>query len=408
MKTTSSSASEAGAGKKVNQDHHLIDAELGLYLVCDGMGGHRGGDIAAQLAGKTTREHLRKHKSEIQALAKGEIAADAVVDLVSAAILAANVEIHKLATADKALTGMGTTIALLLIAGHVGIVAHVGSSRVYLSRNGKFIQLTKDHKLAQELIDKGMMTAEKAATWMYGRVLSRALGLLEAVTVDTMQLDILPGDRFLLTTDGVSGALSSAELSGSLNAASVERGAQEIVRAAHSKELEEDVTAIVVEPVTDEGETRALQQRVGEVNLKTDTLREMFLFRRLDDQSIVRLVRQSSITECGESQVLFKQGDREQNIYIVLEGCFDVIVDDSVIAQLGRGNHFGEMSWFTHEPRSATIRAAARSRLLQVNGEALQRLIKVSPEIGVVLLQELAIEMSSRLRATNALVPPSK
>ncbi len=410
MKCKHSGASEAGSSKATNQDAYLVDDRLGIHLVCDGMGGHRGGETAAQLACNTTLNYLRKHQETILGFAAGTESKEPLVDLVTSAILTANTEIYRMAAAEPSLAGMGTTLAMLLITGNLGIVAHVGSSRVYLYRNDQLTQLTKDHTLSQELIDRGLMTEAKAAKWAYGRVLSRALGPMEAVVVNTLQLDILPGDRFVLATDGITTALTADEIKAVLANSSEDSVAQLLVQASHANDHEnrsenhsDDATVIVADSISDISDEALQQARTWEVLQKTSSLQDMFLFRSLDSRSIMQIVSNSVIMYNDPSDLLFNQGDVEQNIYIILEGDFEVLVNDTVIAKLSRGNHFGEMSWFSQEPRSATVRCCSNSKLLKVSALFLEGFILRSPEAGVQILRELARELSIRLRATNEL-----
>lgn len=410
MKCKHSSASQAGSSKATNQDAYLVDDRLSIHLVCDGMGGHRGGETAAQLACNTTLNYLRKHQEAILGFAAGTESKETLVDLVTSAILTANSEIYRMAAAEPSLAGMGTTLAMLLITGNLGIVAHVGSSRVYLYRNDQLTQLTKDHTLSQELIDRGLMTEAKAAKWAYGRVLSRALGPMEAVVVNTLQLDILPGDRFVLATDGVTTALTADEIKAVLANSSQDTVAQLLVQASHANDHEnrsenhsDDATVIVADSLSDISDEALQQARTWEVLQKTSSLQDMFLFRSLDPRSIMQIVSNSVIMYNDPSDLLFNQGDVEQNIYIILEGDFEVLVNDTVIAKLSRGNHFGEMSWFSQEPRSATVRCCSNSKLLKVSALFLESFILRSPEAGVLILRELARELSIRLRATNEL-----
>lgn len=317
--------------------------------------------------------------------------------------MAANSAVHSRAQADASLSGMGTTLAMVVIVGGTGVVAHAGSSRVYLCRNGQLIQLTKDHRLSQELVERGLLTQEKAAKLSYARALSKAVGLLEAVTPDVISLDVLPGDRFLLATDGVTQALPKDELQQLVAGPGGASAATAIVESASACGLGDDATAIIVAPAAEPQEAAVYTARSEEVSLKTESLQEMFLFHSLDPQAIVEIVRQSSIVPAKKDEELFAQGSLEQNVYIILEGSFDVAVDGKSVAKLSKGSHFGEMSWLSHEPRSATVRCLADGTLLKVSALFLQSFILKSPENGVRILRELARELSSRLRAANAL-----
>lgn len=408
MKCSISSASDTGSSRSTNQDAFVADEPLGAYIVCDGIGGHRGGEVAAQLACSSALEHLRQHKKVIDAAKLGSSSPEALAELCSAAVLAANTTVHKQAQSDPGLSGMGTTLVMLVIAGDTGVVAHAGSSRAYLSRNGQLIQLTKDHRLSQELIERGLLTEEKAAKLPYARALSKAVGLLEAITPDVLSLDVLPGDQFLLATDGVTQSLPKAELLDLLSNPGDLSSADAIVKAAVESGSVDDTTALIVAPAAEPQEAAAQDARSEEVLLKTDSLREMYLFRALAPQSIMEIVSQSSLVSPKAGDVLFAQGSLEQNMYIILEGAFDVVVDGTTVASLSKGSHFGEMSWLSHEPRSATVRCAADGTLLKVSALFLQSFILKSPENGLRILRELARELSSRLRATNALALASK
>lgn len=403
MKCSHTSATVSGQSHVSNQDAFVVDEALGAYLVCDGIGGHRGGDIAAQTACAAALEHLQKNSAIIEAAKVAGSSIEPLSELCTAAVLAANERVYRRSKADQTVSGMGTTIAMLVIAGGRGVVAHAGSSRVYVCRNGELIQLTKDHKLAQELIDRGLLTEQKAASLPYARALSKAVGLLEAITPDCLSLDALPGDRFLIVTDGVTQALPKDELRQIVAGPGGGSSASTIIKTAADRGGSDDATAIVVVPAAEPQESAEQLARSEQVVLKTELLQEMFLFKPLASSDIMEIVGQSELVPSKTGDVLFAQGSVEQNIYIILEGTFNVVVDGTVVAKLAKGSHFGEMSWLSHEARSATVRCAVDGTLLKVSALFLQSFILKSPECGVRILRELARELSSRLRATNAL-----
>lgn len=403
MQCSHTSASSTGASHATNQDAFAVDESLCVYIVCDGIGGHRGGDVAAQLACAAALEHLQQHKDVIEAAKGADAPLEPLSALCTAAVLAANDRVYSRSTKDPSVSGMGTTLAMLVVAGGRGVVTHAGSSRVYVCRNGELIQLTKDHKLAQELIDRGLLTEEKAASLPYARALSKAVGLLEAITPDCLSLDVLPGDRFLLVTDGVTEFLPKANLRQIVAAPTDGSSASAILQASAERGADDDATAIVVMPSAEPQESAAQLARSEQVVLKTELLQEMFLFKPLAPSDIMEIVGQSELLPVTANSVLFAQGSIEQNIYIILEGTFDVSVDGTVVAKLSKGSHFGEMSWLSHEPRSATVQCSADGTLLKVSALFLQSFILKSPECGVRILRELARELSCRLRTTNAL-----
>jgi len=154
-----------------------------LAAVADGMGGHIGGEVASRLAMEA-------------AVAAG---GDAV-----ARVLAANAAVVETARDRPRLTGMGTTLTLAVFTGDLVEIGHIGDSRAYRYREGKLEQLTRDHSLVAEMVASGELRPEEAATHPFRSVITRALGLESAVSVDLVQSDLLPGDRFLLCSDGLT------------------------------------------------------------------------------------------------------------------------------------------------------------------------------------------------------------
>lgn len=193
-----------GRIRKVNQDafDRFDDHERGeiLLVVADGMGGHQGGEVASRMAigtlGKLCREGDGDPPSRL-----------------TNAIERANSEIHKLASKDRTLMGMGTTVvALLLCEQGPSFVAHVGDSRLYRLRGGEFEALTEDHSIVALLVRDGSISPEEAWDHPKRNQIMRALGVREDTEVDIAPLDIQSGDAFLLCSDGLYGMLPDADL----------------------------------------------------------------------------------------------------------------------------------------------------------------------------------------------------
>lgn len=188
--------SETGYVRSENQDRMSgTSVPLGrLFIVADGMGGHRGGALAAQLVVQGLQQHL-------------ELAAELPVEeAIKKAFQAANDTVYRQAHAgDPAVEGMGSTAVVLLVCGSSARVAHVGDSRAYLYRNGVLKQLTRDHTVVQRMVDAGMLKPEEAAGHPDSNLLVRAMGNRPEVDVDiSTELPVEEGDAFLLCSDGLS------------------------------------------------------------------------------------------------------------------------------------------------------------------------------------------------------------
>jgi protein phosphatase len=187
-----------GKVRTTNEDALILEPRLGLYAVLDGMGGASAGDVAAKLARDTIREFILHRRMTL-----------APRELLDAAISAGSTAVFLAAQHQTERQGMGTTVVACLVVdpGHV-VIGHVGDSRAYLLRGGRLQALTRDHTVVQELLNRGVLSADEAERHPYKNVLSRNLGGRAETQVDTVEVAIQPGDRLLLCSDGLYGFAS--------------------------------------------------------------------------------------------------------------------------------------------------------------------------------------------------------
>ncbi|KAA3613744.1 MAG: serine/threonine-protein phosphatase [Calditrichaeota bacterium] len=184
----------------VNEDSYLVAENRGVFVVADGVGGADAGDVASKTAVKTIEQIINR-----EAPSENNIAL-----AVEALITAANREIF--AAGKKKNTHMASTIAMIAIAGNQAAVGHVGDSRVYVIRGGKITQLTKDHSKLQGWLDKFKGKKVDAAGFKGSHIITKALGVKEAVDADILNVKLKAGDLFFLCSDGVSRYYSEADL----------------------------------------------------------------------------------------------------------------------------------------------------------------------------------------------------
>ncbi len=181
-----------------NEDSMILDATRGLYAVLDGMGGANAGDIASQMARDAIIEYVTNRRGNM-----------APRQLLEAAIQAGSASVFQASQNNRERHGMGTTVvACLVVDAKHAVVGHVGDSRAYLLRQGRLQALTRDHTIVEELVDRGLLTAEEAERHPYKNVLSRNLGARPETRVDLLELELKPGDRLLLCSDGLYGYAS--------------------------------------------------------------------------------------------------------------------------------------------------------------------------------------------------------
>lgn len=234
MKILAGGATDKGNVRSTNEDAFLVDLELQLFAVADGMGGHSAGEVASHLALETLHQQVRDNADG----PPGEVLV-AAVNAASAAIVAE-------AKADETKARMGTTLTALWIAGDTATIAHVGDSRLYRVRWGEVVKLTEDDTAVQELLNVGAVTPEQAADHPWAHILSQVVGREDALDVEQLSLDLEPGDRFLLCSDGFSDSLSDPRWLTTLSGSPPEESAEALVHRAVELDGRDNATAVVV------------------------------------------------------------------------------------------------------------------------------------------------------------------
>jgi len=239
--------SEIGLVRALNQDAFAVLDEAGVWAVADGMGGHVGGEVAAQTAIATVRAEAA---TSSHLLGNAQTSpTDVLTDLISRAHDA----ILNRSRSKSKLKGMGTTVVLLaIISGPAPIayIAHVGDSRAYRFRSGMLTPLTKDHSLIEKYLERGILTAESAKTHPERHVLTRALGIGETVKPTITAFPILPEDLVLLCSDGLTKMLEDEDIRTAIAAGELDptQVCNRLVNAALDRGGEDNVTVVVVAP----------------------------------------------------------------------------------------------------------------------------------------------------------------
>lgn len=243
--------SDAGRKRPHNEDSAVTDTQLGLALVADGMGGYKAGEVASAIAAKVVLDGVRagigRHRF-VPTQGGGERSKESL--LIQDSILEANHHIYRTAHDVPQCQGMGTTIVATLFAEGKVVVAHVGDSRVYRFRNGELRQLTSDHSLIQELIDRGFFTPEEAHANTPKNLVTRALGIDDTVLVDVQEFDMLPDDVYLLCSDGLNDMVDDEEIRLTLSkySANLAKAANELVRLANESGGKDNISVVLARP----------------------------------------------------------------------------------------------------------------------------------------------------------------
>src|SRR5213075_477161 len=229
-----------------NEDNFAAeaDAQRGLFIVADGMGGHAAGEVASEMAVQIVQRELTGIR---------DLETNGVDRQVMEALKSANRKIHERTMIEVDKQGMGTTVSVLIIAGHRYLIGQVGDSRVYLLRDGALIQLTKDHSYVQEQVDAGFLTPEQARYHPYSNVITRCVGASPDVEPDVYKGDTKAGDVFLVASDGLTGMVDDRRIHTLLmSRAEPERKVHSLISEANGRGGLDNITAIVVHVVSDD------------------------------------------------------------------------------------------------------------------------------------------------------------
>lgn len=235
MKLNAHGLTDIGLKRKINQDAFLKDDSLGLYIVADGMGGHRGGEVASKLAVEVTQKFCKENPSLNPR------------DILDRGINNSCAEIFKQSLENEELSGMGTTVLAMLFRDDAVYIGQVGDSRAYLQQADGIWQLTEDHSLLNEEIRAGRIAAGQVAGYQFKNVITRSVGYESHVAVDIYRRKIRPGDVYISCTDGLSGLVEISEINEEIRKHGPEQGIKNLVALANARGGDDNITVMAVQ-----------------------------------------------------------------------------------------------------------------------------------------------------------------
>ena len=235
MNVSVGAATDIGQVREGNEDSYLVVEPL--YAVADGMGGHRGGEVASSLALETVQGMFERREGSL---------AEQVAE--------ANRAVFDRSQNDRKVSGMGTTLTAAQVDGNRVHLVHVGDSRAYLLRGGELTQVTEDHTLVHRMVMEGEISEEEAETHPHRSILTRALGVDQNIQVDEGDLEVAPGDRLLLCTDGLTGMVPEREIREILlESLDPQEAVDKLVKVANRAGGIDNITALILDFANDGG-----------------------------------------------------------------------------------------------------------------------------------------------------------
>ncbi len=243
---------DVGIVRDHNEDAIGCDENIALAVLADGMGGHRGGEMASAITVSTVLEYVTEKIKKIKAGETDEETGYSMESLaVHEAVALANKNVHDSSEANAQYRGMGTTIVVTLFYDNRFTVAHVGDSRLYRLRDFELEQITRDHSLMQELIDRGFYTPEQARNSLNKNLVTRAIGIDEKVQIDIQEDIAMVDDIYLLCSDGVTDMIEDKFIKTAIldNENDLEKAATEIIRLSNEHGGKDNISALLIKPV---------------------------------------------------------------------------------------------------------------------------------------------------------------
>lgn len=386
---------DEGKRRDHNEDAFLALPDHGVFIVADGVGGRACGEVASALTIETFTEAAPRLNAALQAYAErpGRRTRNHVLEVLDETCQMASRRVYEAAEIESR-RGMTTTVVGAVVGAGSIFLGHVGDSRAYLLREGELLQLTDDHSMVNELVRTGQMSYEEARRSRYRNVITRAIGLQPTVQPDVAAVEVLPGDRLVLCSDGLSDPVPGGDLARLLGRGSPAAAAENLLQEALDNGGPDNITIVVVDPdASPQAEAAAARAEV---------MSQLFLFEDLPFHARARVGRMVSEVFVSPNDIVIDQGSEGQTLYVVVQGELVVSRDGVELSRLGPGDHFGDLALVDAQPRSATVTATGFGSLITIDRSALDEFCRREPELGNRVLWKLLGTISQRLRNTSS------
>lgn len=394
---THASRTDPGKKRNHNEDALLALPDLGIFVVADGVGGRACGEVASAICVDAFRDASAMLTQRLAAFedASSIDTRNAVLTAMDEVLQTASRRIYETAEAEGR-AGMTTTVVSVVVGRATAFLAHVGDSRAYLVREGELRQLTEDHSMVNELVRTGKMTYEEARASRHRHVITRAVGLYPTVQPSLAAVDLLPGDRIVLCSDGLSDVVAPEIILEEGGRRDLEGAVDTLLQTALDRGGPDNITVIVIDPDRSE--------RTDEMAARAGMLEALFLFEDLPYSARLQVGRIVEEHYFAPGELLVQQGTPGTSMFVVLEGEVAVLVNGVEMARFGAGEHFGELALADDQPRSASVAGVSFGSAISISSEQLREFCRREPELGNELLWKMMRVMGQRLRRTNLLV----
>ncbi|MCA9562233.1 MAG: cyclic nucleotide-binding domain-containing protein, partial [Myxococcales bacterium] len=283
------------------------------------------------------------------------------------------------------------------------IIGHVGDSRLYMIRGQKIYQVTEDHTLLRELQARGALSDEEAKAFPHRNVLSRSVGRGPTINVDSLLVDVVPGDKFIICSDGLSDLVGPDEILRIAAPSPPQDAVRQLIATANQNGGKDNISVIVIEATGEHVPRKQLR-----TEQKADFLKEVFLFKSLSFPEMVRVLRAVREFTMNAGEVVIREGEYGDELYILVDGQVDVTQAGVYLTTIKPGNHFGELGLVGEGVRTATVTARTNVTLLGVRRHDFFQLVNADHNMAVQLLWGFVQNLAGRMKSLSAEVTRHK
>ena len=401
MRTLVRGFENVGYKQTTSEDFFLIDEEISLFVVCDGSKS-KDGRWAAETLSETIRSEIRKDLSKIRAYRdeasprnKAEVQrqlGQAVQEAAKKIFSESHIEKLRTPTASSLIAG-------ICVADHL-VWTHVGSTRLYLARDGQLHCLSKDHTYYEEMLES--LPKGAAVNPIFKKRLTRSIGDTESVPLVIHCNQVATGDVFLFCSNGVSDAFESGRVGHSLltQAQDLTSVSEALVENSWRQNVEDNLCGIVLKFVEGAANERPLRRIPIDVQKQIEILRSLSFLKSLqqDEKALIRLQGLLGHKNVPKGGTIIQEGSGSEELYIILDGEADVLMNGKRVSRLGANDIIGEMGFFTLEKRIATVVASESCRLVSIHRKEFEALVQIEPRLGMKILEGVVRQLSDKLK----------
>lgn len=392
-----------GHKRTTSEDVFRLYDDLGLYIVCDGSR-DEDGRWAAETICDVIHSEIKERERDLAEYRQAPTRDKRLkIELVLAeALHKASATVHKAIAVDRARKPSSSAVDAVLFLGDVLISAHVGNTRLYLTRNGQAHLLTRDHTYYQEMLEAIPKGSQSSVNPAFKKRLTRAIGDAENVPAQVGSISLMAGDSVLICSNGISDAFTEGapELARACQANEHSTLAARLVELALHRGIDDNMALIALQ-IEAEREAQAVTPPANrDARKQLALLRSIQVFKSIhaDEAALMKIQGLLTFRTVPKGDVIVQEGSPSDEMFVIISGRVDIQTKGVVVAERGSNEVLGEMGFFSRELRSATVVATEACELMSIQRWDFDALVEKDPWLGYRIVTEIVIELSTKLR----------